>query len=76
MKSNRNNPSAYFFNILVLQLALFCLPQSYTNYFVSIFLFYDVPNIFSWQKVYIAGRPVQHPDSYTAKPCCCSRCNM
>ncbi len=40
------------------------------------FSFNDVPNVlYSW-KIWTAGRPFQHPDSSTTKPCCCNSCSM
>lgn len=38
-------------------------------------LFYDVPNVFCWWKVWTAcSRPVQHSDSSTVKLSCCEGC--
>lgn len=43
---------------------------------LSYFLFHDVPNIFSWWKIWSADRLFQHSDSYITKPCCCNISGM
>ncbi len=36
----------------------------------------DVPNVLYRWKIWTAGRPIQHLDSSTTKPCCCNSCSM
>ncbi len=43
---------------------------------LTYFLFNDVPNVLYRWKIWTAGRPIQHPDSSTTKPCCCNSCSM
>ncbi len=43
---------------------------------LTYFLFNDVPNVLYRWKIWTAGRPIQHPDSSTMKPCCCNSCSM
>ncbi len=38
--------------------------------------FNDAPNVLYRWKIWTAGRPIQHPDSSTTKPCCCNSCSM
>jgi len=40
------------------------------------FLFNDVPNVLYRRQIWTAGRPIQHPESATTKPCCCNSCSM
>ncbi len=40
------------------------------------FSFNDAPNVLYRWKIWTAGRPIQHLDSSTAKPCCCNSCSM
>ncbi len=40
------------------------------------FWFNDAPNVLYRWKIWTAGRPIQHPDSSTMKPCCCNSCSM
>ncbi len=47
-----------------LWLSLTCLP------------FIDAPNVLYRWKIWTAGRPIQHLDSFTMKPCCCNSCSM
>ncbi len=45
---------------------------------LTYFLFNDGPNVLYRWTIWTAGRPIQHPDSSTTKPCCCfalSCCN-
>ncbi len=35
-----------------------------------------MPNVLYRWKIWTAGRPIQHPDSSTMKPCCCNSCSM
>ncbi len=35
-----------------------------------------MPNVLYRWKIWTAGRPIQHPDSSTTKPCCCNSCSM
>ncbi len=37
---------------------------------LTYFSFNDVPNVLFRWKLWTAGRPIQHPDSSTTKPCC------
>ncbi len=43
---------------------------------LTYFSFNDVPNVLYRWKIWTAGRPIQHPDSSTTKPCCCNSCSM
>ncbi len=43
---------------------------------LTYFSFNDVPNVHYRWKIWTAGRPIQHPDSSTTKPCCCNSCGM
>ena len=43
---------------------------------LSYFALHNEPDVFSWWKIWTAGRFVQHLDSSTTKPCCCNRCSM
>ncbi len=43
---------------------------------LTYFLFNDGPNVLYRWKIWTAGRPIQHPDSSTTKPCCCNSCSM
>ncbi len=36
----------------------------------------DAPNVLYRWKIWTAGRPIQHPDSSTTKPCCCNSYSM
>ncbi len=36
----------------------------------------DAPNVLYRWKTWTAGRPIQHRDSSTTKPCCCNSCSM
>ncbi len=40
------------------------------------FSFNDAPNVLYRWKIWMAGRPIQHSDSSTMKPCCCNSCSM
>ncbi len=40
------------------------------------FSFNDVTNVLYRWKIWTAGRPIQHQDSSTMKPCCCNSCSM
>ncbi len=40
------------------------------------FSFNDGPNVLYRWKIWTAGRPIQHPDSSTTKPCCCNSFSM
>ncbi len=40
------------------------------------FSFNDAPNVLYRWKIWTAGRPIQHLDSSTAKPCCCNSCSV
>ncbi len=40
------------------------------------FSFNDAPNVLYRWKIWTAGRPIQHLDSSTTKPCCCNSCSM
>ncbi len=42
----------------------------------DIFSYSVAPNVLYRQKIWTAGRPIQHPDSSTTKPCCCNSCSM
>ncbi len=39
-------------------------------------LFNDAPHVLYRWKIWTAGRPIQHPDSSTTKPCCCNSCSV
>ncbi len=39
---------------------------------LTYFSFNDAPNVLYRWKIWTAGRPIQHPDSSTTKPCCCN----
>ncbi len=39
-------------------------------------LFNDAPNVLYRWKIWTSGRPIQHPNSSTTKPCCCNSCSM
>ncbi len=41
---------------------------------LTYFLFNNVQNFHYRWKIWTAGRPIQHPDSSTTKPCCCNSC--
>ncbi len=43
---------------------------------LTYFSFNDVPNVLYRWKIWTAGRPIQHPNSSTTKPCCCNSCSM
>ncbi len=43
---------------------------------LTYFSFNDAPNVLYKWKIWTAGRPIQHPDSSTTKPCCCNSCSM
>ncbi len=43
---------------------------------LTYFSFNDAPNVLYRWKIWTAGRPIQHPDSSTTKPCCCNSCSM
>ncbi len=43
---------------------------------LTYFSFNDAPNVHYRWKISTAGRPIQHPDSYTRKKCCCNSCSM
>ncbi len=43
---------------------------------LTYFLFNDAPNVLYRWKIWTAGRPIQHLDSSTMKPCCCNSCSM
>ncbi len=40
------------------------------------FLFNNAPNVLYRGKICTTGRPIQHLDSSTTKPCCCNSCSM
>ncbi len=39
---------------------------------LTYFSFTDAPNVLYRWTIWTAGRPIQHPDSSTTKPCCCN----
>ncbi len=39
---------------------------------LTYFSFNDAPNVLYRWKIWTAGRPIQHPDSSTTKPCWCN----
>ncbi len=39
---------------------------------LTYFSYNDAPNVLYRWKIWTAGRPIQHPDSSTTKPCCCN----
>ncbi len=41
---------------------------------LTYFSFNNAPNVLYRWKIWTAGRPIQHPDSSTTKPCCCNSC--
>ncbi len=41
-----------------------------------IFLCNDAPNVLYRWKIWTAGRPIQHPDFSTTKPCRCNSCRV
>ncbi len=43
---------------------------------LTYFSFNDAPNVLYRWKIWTAGRPIQHLDSSTTKPCCCNSCSM
>ncbi len=43
---------------------------------LTYFLFNDAPNVLCKWKIWTAGKPIQHLDSSTTKPCCCNSCSM
>ncbi len=43
---------------------------------LTYFSFNDAPNVLFRSKIWTAGRPIQHLDSSTTKPCCCNSCSM
>ncbi len=43
---------------------------------LTYFSFNDAPNVLYRWKIWTAGRPIQHPDSSTTKPCCCNTWSM
>ncbi len=43
---------------------------------LTYFTFNDFPNVLYRWKIWTAGRPIEHPDSSTMKPCCCNSCSM
>ncbi len=43
---------------------------------LTYFSFNDAPNARYRWKIWTAGRPIQHPDSSTTKPCCFNSCSM
>ncbi len=43
---------------------------------LTYFSFNDAPNVLYRWKIWTAGRPIQHPDSSTEKPCCCNSYSM
>ncbi len=43
---------------------------------LTYFSFNDAPNVLYRWKIWSAGRPIQHLDSSTTKPCCCNSCSM
>ncbi len=67
----------WVFRVLVLEfcpiLAWYWFPAA--EEFVAIyFLFNDAKNVLYMWKTWTAGRPIQHTDSSTTKPCCCNSC--
>ncbi len=44
--------------------------------YLTYFLFNGAPNVLYRWKIWTAGRPIQHPDSSTTKPCCCNCCSV
>ncbi len=42
---------------------------------LTYFSFNDVPNVLYGWKIWTAGRPIQHLDSSTTKPCRCNSCS-
>ncbi len=43
---------------------------------LTYFLFNNASNVLYKWKIWTAGRPIQHLDSSTTKPCCCNSCSM
>ncbi len=43
---------------------------------VTYISFNDAANVLYRWRIWTAGRPIQHPDSSTTKPCCCNSCSM
>ncbi len=43
---------------------------------LTYFSFNDAPNVLYRLKIWTVGRPIQHPDSYITKPCCCNSCSI
>ncbi len=43
---------------------------------LTYFSFNDAPNVLYRWKIWTAGRPNQHLDSSTTKPCCCNSCSI